>query len=135
MQKKNFSVQPHPHCAVPHFRTVRKKCGRMVPNFYKSDVKLRNKICDLQIKFSGYLHYKSAPPNANGGASEKAPSIGQTSHEGPINIKYLHMIFCFLCNNKKKYQYFLNCQSEKAGKSYHKGIRARRIDVFLLGRA
>ena len=52
----------------------------MVPNFYKSDVKLRNKICDLQIKFSGYLHYKSAPPNANGGASEKAPSIGQTSH-------------------------------------------------------
>ena len=23
---------------------------------------------------------KTAPPNANGGASEKAPSIGQTSH-------------------------------------------------------
>ena len=84
--KPNFflRVQPHPHCAAPHFRTVRKKCGRMVPNFYKNEVKLRNKICDLQIKFSGYLHYKSAPPNANGGASEKAPSIGQTSHSGPI---------------------------------------------------
>ena len=24
-----------PHRAAPHFRTVRKKCGRMMPNFYK----------------------------------------------------------------------------------------------------
>ena len=80
-----------------HTRTVRRRtsalCGKSAEGwcltFIKYEFKWETKFeayRTIWVNFYKVNALKSAPPNANGGASEKAPSIGQTSHRGPIQF-------------------------------------------------
>ena len=85
-------MQPHPHCAAPHTRTVRKKCARTWPNFYKNGSSWETKFVlyrPFWLNFHLVNCQKTVPPYDLEVHQNKAPSIGQSSHGWAIPCRVI----------------------------------------------